>query len=90
MATKLTYEKLIDICNARDTKHVWYTNKVNGCKVSFSYDDCGDYMHVGVGALICITFDRCTPNKQTEDIVDLYKKDVFVGCLDIEDLEVWE
>lgn len=90
MATKLTYEKLCDICYARNTEHVWFIDAVNKVKVSFNYDDCNHSMHVTVGGLLSITFDKFRLNELTEGIIDLYKRDVFLGCLDISHLEAWE
>ncbi len=90
MTTKLTYKQLIDICNARRTDHIWFINTINNCKVAFSYDDCNHDMHVTVGGLACISFDKCRLNAFTENVVDLYKKDAFIGCIDIKDLEAWE
>ena len=90
MATKLTYEKLCDICYARNTEHFWLVNAVDGVKVSLKYDDCAHTMDVTIGGIISVGFDKCSLSELSEEIVNLYRKDVFVGVLNIKHLEVWE
>ncbi len=87
---KLTYKQLIDICNARRTDHFWLVNTSNDIKISLRYDDCNHCMNLTLGGTVCVGFDKCRLSELNEGIVSLYRKDVFIGCIDIRDLEAWE
>lgn len=90
MATKLTYEKFCDLLYSRNTEETWFKSDELGVLCSLRYDDCGHCQTITVGGIISIGFDKCTNGELQEGVVNLYRKDVFVGCLDIRNLEVME
>ena len=90
MTTKLTYEKFCDLLYSRSTGKIWFKSPELGIVTSLHYDDAGHCQTVTVAGIISISFDKCTEGELQEGILNLYRKDVFVGCLDIRDLEVWE